>query len=243
MLLETNCALSEISRVWDIEDKVCTAVLEGHHGMIFSCHMSSWEIYEPLLLTCGADGEFKVWDVRKQEFRDALVGHYDSCVACSIQQDGQHGVSIGQDGIVRVWKVREFIDLKITLIVGEGGTGITRDYELTVDPQDDVYSAKEQLRIVSDMPLSYSKDGPQFHVPDPKYRGLQADAQAWTALLEGRKKFLDPAHERLHNFNVTSGCSVTVVRQMSKVRMFVRTDLLPVSSVVGLCAHHNFFVC
>jgi WD40 repeat protein len=120
--------MSEISRVWDIEDRVCTAVLEEHHGMIFSCHMSSWEIYEPLLLSCGADGELKVWDVRKQEYRDALVGHYDSCVACSIQQDGQYGVSVGQDGIVRVWKIREFIDLNITLIVGEGGSGITRDY-------------------------------------------------------------------------------------------------------------------
>ena len=221
-----NLCMAKNSRIWDIEDKVCTAVLEGHDGKIFSCHMSSWEIYEPLLLTCGADGEFKIWDVRKQEFRNALVGHYDTCLACSINQDGRYGVSVGQDGTVRVWNIRNLIELSITLIVGEGGTGITSAYELMVDPKDDVYSAKGQLRIVSDTPLSYNKDGePNFHVPDPKYRGLQPDEQAWTALLQGRKKILSPDHERLDKFDVTNGCSVTVVRQMSKVRKCAWTIL------------------
>jgi WD40 repeat protein len=89
------CTVSEDKtvRVWDIEDKVCAAVLEGHTGLIFSCEMSSWEIYEPLLLTCGADGDFRIWDLRRKEFRDVLVGHYDSCLACAINEDGRYVVS------------------------------------------------------------------------------------------------------------------------------------------------------
>ena len=132
-------------RVWDIQNNTCMAVLEGHTGRVCSCDMSSWEIYEPLLLTCGANGELRVWDVRKMEFRDALVGHYDSCLACSVNQDGKYGVSVGEDGIVRVWHIRHLMEINISVIVGEGGTGITSECKLMVDPKDDIFSAKEHL--------------------------------------------------------------------------------------------------
>jgi len=222
------CTVSEDKtvRVWDIEEKVCAAVLEGHQGQIFSCDLTSWEIYEPLLLTCGADGDFRMWDLRRMEFRDILSGHYDSCLACAINQDGRYGVSIGQDGVVRVWRIRKLMEINITYIVGEGGTGIQKEYKLLVDPKDDVYSAKQQLSIATSTPLSYNKDGePQFLVSEPKYRGLPPAEQAWTGLVAGRKKILDQDSSRLETYGLEDGNVVTVVRQIGlEERLRIRQE-------------------
>ena len=144
------CSVSEDKtvRVWDIDQLASVAVLQGHEGNIFWCDLSSWEIYEPLLLTCGADGEFRVWDLRRKEFRDVLPGHYDSCLACAITQDGRYGTSVSEDGTVRVWQVRRTMELNITFMVGEAGSGIYKEWQVLVDPRDDVLSAKEQVFVI-----------------------------------------------------------------------------------------------
>jgi WD40 repeat protein len=176
------CTVSEDKtvRIWDLEAKVCAAVLEGHTSKIFSCNISSWEIYEPLLLSCGADGEFKMWDVRirdpnlssiKPQCRGDLIGHYDSCLACAICQDGSFGITLSHDGLVRVWRLRSLIKIILTVIVGEFGSGETSQFKLMVDPKDNVYSAKEQLRILLDTPISFTREGgPKFQVANPKFR-------------------------------------------------------------------------
>mmetsp|Transcript_37183 Transcript_37183/g.59943 ORF Transcript_37183/g.59943 Transcript_37183/m.59943 type:complete len:260 (-) Transcript_37183:68-847(-) len=157
-----------------------------------------------------------MWDVRRQVFRDSLLGHYDSCLACSINQDGQYGVSVAQDGMVRIWRIRRLMTLNITLIVGEGGTGVTLEFTLTVDPQDDVLSAKEHLRLLTATPLSYDKEGEaRYKVPDVTFRGLPPGEQSWTAFVNGRKKILDKDSENLGNFGLEEGTPVTVVRQVS----------------------------
>jgi WD40 repeat protein len=200
------CTVSEDKdvRIWDLQDKTCTKVVKGHKGKIFSCDVSSWAIYEPLLLTCGADGELNMWDMRRQEIRDALEGHYDSCLACAITEDGKCGISVSQDGLVRAWRTRSMLELHITYMVGEAGSGVYIEFKISVDPRDDVHSAKEQFRILTSTPIAYDKEGePTYEVKDAKYRGLSPDEQAWTALVDGRKRILEKDDKRLETYGLS----------------------------------------
>ena len=53
--------------------------------------------------------------------RAGLPGHSDAVTACSVLENGELACSAGRDGLVRLWRVRQMLDIPLSFFVGARG--------------------------------------------------------------------------------------------------------------------------
>jgi WD40 repeat protein len=100
-------------RVWDVEAGRSRLVLRGHVGAVQGCTVApdgSW------LASAGSDGTVRIWDAPAADgdgadagdpapARLVLTGHAGVAADCAATADGTGLVSVGVDGMLRVWDV------------------------------------------------------------------------------------------------------------------------------------------
>ncbi|MBN1270926.1 MAG: hypothetical protein JXB26_01530 [Candidatus Aminicenantes bacterium] len=91
--------------IWDVSRENRTQTLHGHSGRVHSARFSPNGSY---LVTAGADGSARVWDIRSgQEI--ALIRHSDrrgiAVYSALFMADGRRIITSGEDGVSRIWEV------------------------------------------------------------------------------------------------------------------------------------------
>ena len=86
----------------DLADPAMRRALDGHTGGVASVAVApdgSW------LVSGGADGTVRIWDVATWRERALLAGHTGGVASVAVAPDGSWLVSGGADGTVRIWDV------------------------------------------------------------------------------------------------------------------------------------------
>ena len=75
-----------------------------HKSPVVSIHFSS---DNTLIISSEKDRQTVVWDSKKYEPLFTLEGHQRTITGSTILKDGQHIITAGAEGIIRVWKIHE----------------------------------------------------------------------------------------------------------------------------------------
>lgn len=99
------------AKVWDIDKKAVTAVLEGHTSSIYSANFSpdgskiitgsGWDDPDD----DNFDPTAKVWDTESGKLLSSLPGHEETIRRVILSPDGNKAVTVCDDDTIRVWHV------------------------------------------------------------------------------------------------------------------------------------------
>jgi small GTP-binding protein len=91
-------------RLWDLKQKKCLRVFEGHSGQIWSL---AWSSDQLSVLSASHDGTVRLWNIETGRCLSTFQGHIGKvwCVAWS--PDNSHIISGGDDGTIRIWNVEK----------------------------------------------------------------------------------------------------------------------------------------
>eukprot|EP00915_Cephaloidophora_sp_WS-2016_P004010 GHVH01005408.1.p3 GENE.GHVH01005408.1~~GHVH01005408.1.p3 ORF type:complete len:252 (+),score=34.02 GHVH01005408.1:3231-3986(+) len=112
-----------IIRVWDLRTGRSIMSLENHLRKVLSMDFHPFNGCH--LLSAGEDRQGLVWDVRRQDIHDRLLGHTKLISQVKYDSTGEVAVTAGYDGLVKVWDSATFTCMKNlvahqTLIMGIG---------------------------------------------------------------------------------------------------------------------------
>ncbi|MDF5752797.1 NB-ARC domain-containing protein [Spongiactinospora sp. TRM90649] len=82
----------------DLPHPALQRVLTGHVGGVWGCAVA-----ETTLVSCGADGTLRVWDIADGRCRAVLEGHSRKINACYVSPDAGWAATASDDMTVRVW--------------------------------------------------------------------------------------------------------------------------------------------
>ncbi len=82
-------------RIWDLEQRQCQRILEGHTESVYCAHFNE---DESLLVTCSIDKTIKLWDASSGEALRTLVGHSDGVSSVRFSADSAVILSGSKDG-------------------------------------------------------------------------------------------------------------------------------------------------
>lgn len=77
------------------------------HDDWVTCVRFSPNTEEPVIISCGCDGNVKVWNLQKCELKFNLVGHSAQINTVTCSPDGSLCASGGKDGIAMLWDLNE----------------------------------------------------------------------------------------------------------------------------------------
>ncbi|MFE6632329.1 WD40 repeat domain-containing protein, partial [Streptomyces rochei] len=91
-------------RIWDRATGICTAILDGHTGQVFSVAIApdgTW------LATTSYDNTVRIWDRTTGICTAILDGHTGPVLSVAIAPDGTWLATTSDDNTVRIWAVLE----------------------------------------------------------------------------------------------------------------------------------------
>jgi WD40 repeat protein/tRNA A-37 threonylcarbamoyl transferase component Bud32 len=90
-------------KVWDVNTKQVSRILEGHRKPIQSLSLSG----DGSILASGSlDNSIKIWDVKTGQLLKTLAGHTAPVWSVALSLDGQTLVSGSADRTIRIWDLR-----------------------------------------------------------------------------------------------------------------------------------------
>ena len=90
--------------IWDSRSREAVAWMQTDFPVTAVCVTEiGHEVYSG-----GLDNEIKVWDLRRMEVMNSLVGHADTVTSLRISPDQQTLLSHAHDATVRTWDIRPF---------------------------------------------------------------------------------------------------------------------------------------
>lgn len=109
----------ETLRVWDVEQRMCIAVLQGHFDSVTCCHIYTNTMRGALLLSGSLDETLKVWEIPTFilrhtptvsdppliHSRHTLTGHEGGITSCVAFTDGTIALSGSFDKTMKVWDI------------------------------------------------------------------------------------------------------------------------------------------
>lgn len=132
--------------LWDLRDKN-SVITEKFKYQITSIAFNN---NSDQLFIGGIDNQIKIYDIRKKQVENILIGHTDSITGLSLSNDGNYLLSNGADSIIRCWDVRPFCQGSRCIKVFQGHTHNFEKNLLRVcwSPDDSLISAGSADRNV-----------------------------------------------------------------------------------------------
>jgi WD40 repeat protein len=96
--------------IWRLVDRQPERLLQGHRGVIYSVALRRVSASEPqLLASASADQTVRLWDLKTGELYCILHGHGSEVVLVAFDATGELLISMGQDGVTRIWRVQTLL--------------------------------------------------------------------------------------------------------------------------------------
>lgn len=97
--------------VWRLADRQPERLLRGHQGVVYSVALSTGNGAGPqLLASASADQTVRLWDLETGELYCVLRGHGSEVVLVAFDAKGEKLISVGQDGVSRIWLVKTLLN-------------------------------------------------------------------------------------------------------------------------------------
>jgi Prp8 binding protein len=91
--------------IWDIRDKNST-IIEKFKYQITAI---SFNNTGDQVFIAGIDNVVKIYDIRKKQVENVLIGHTDTITGISLSNDGNYLLSNSMDNTIRCWDVRPYV--------------------------------------------------------------------------------------------------------------------------------------
>jgi len=90
-------------RIWDVQNRKCEKVLDGHTSDVWSVSFSANGKH---MASVSYDKTIRIWDVQSGKCEKVLEGHTDHIKSVSFSADGKYLSSDSHDETIRVWDVQ-----------------------------------------------------------------------------------------------------------------------------------------
>jgi WD40 repeat protein len=116
-ILAVSGSSDETLRVWDVEERRCIAILQGHFESVTCCHMYTNNMNGALVLSGSLDETLKIWEIPPYILRHSgdippvincchtLSGHEGGITSCAAYTDGAVALSGSFDKTIKVWDI------------------------------------------------------------------------------------------------------------------------------------------
>jgi WD40 repeat protein len=114
-------------RIWDLERPAGgenVATFSEHRSVVTGLAASA---DGKRMLSIGADGTVRLWDLEKKKAISEVTGHCGAIVGAATSPDGRLAVTAGRDGTVRVWDVRTSRETRLLDPAAGPATGLVLD--------------------------------------------------------------------------------------------------------------------
>jgi Prp8 binding protein len=104
--------------LWDIRNK-SSSIIEKFKYQITSISFNSTA--EQIFIG-GIDNQIKIYDVRKKQVENVLIGHTDTITGLALSNDGNFLLSNSMDNTIRCWDIRPFAQGSRCVKIFQGAT-------------------------------------------------------------------------------------------------------------------------
>lgn len=115
-----TCSGDKTLKLWSLQTYQCTRTFEGHTNSVLNCRfinrkqLLTNDVSSDLevnfkkssneILSCGADGLVKIWDMNSGEIIVTLDAHDDKIWSISVKDHGKNFISADSEGKITLWE-------------------------------------------------------------------------------------------------------------------------------------------
>lgn len=104
--------------IWDLRNKTPVVKEKFKYQITSVCFNSTGE----QVFIGGIDNQIKIYDIRKKQVENILIGHTDTITGIALSNDGNYLLSNSMDHTIRCWDVRPFVNGSRCVKVFQGAT-------------------------------------------------------------------------------------------------------------------------